>query len=145
MPYFTPSVFLRNKDVISPVSIIIVVVNENGNVMVHNHYLHKREIRSEICTWYILVIWNESLVSYCPCVTGHTVRMVDTKLAYRILRETCWVFSQPKSWGLSYDRFLKPFSVITSHIITRVYYCRVLSVWKKRSPTCGLFFRQLML
>jgi len=50
MPYFTPSVFLRNKDVISPVSIIIVVVNENGNVMVHNHYLHKREIRSEICT-----------------------------------------------------------------------------------------------
>jgi hypothetical protein len=47
--------------------------------------------------------------------------MVATKLAYRILWETCWVCSQLKSWGLSYDWFLKPFSVMTSLDITRVY------------------------
>jgi len=69
--------------------------------MVHNHYLYKREIRSEILTCYILVTGNASLLSYCPCVSGHMVRMVATKLAYRILRETCWVCSHPKSWGLS--------------------------------------------
>ena len=144
MPYLTPSVLLRNKDLISPVSIIVLVVvveNENGNVMVRNHYLHKRGIVSEILTWYILVIWNESLLSYCPCVTGHMVRMVDTKLAYRILRETCRVCSYPKSWEMSYDQFLKPFSVITPHI-TRVYYCHVLSVWETNSPACGCFFKQ---
>jgi len=52
MPHLIPSAFLRNKDLISPVSIVVVVVvvKENGDVMVHNHYLHKREIRSEILT-----------------------------------------------------------------------------------------------
>jgi hypothetical protein len=141
MPYLTPSV-LRNKDLIAPVSVVVAVVNKNRNVMVHNHYLHKREFRSEILALHILVIRNESLLSYCPCVTGHIVIMVDTKLAYRILQETFWVCSHPKSWGLSYDKFLKPFSVITSHNFTSVYYCRVLSVWKKKSPVCGRFFRQ---
>ena len=48
MPYLTPSVFLRSKDLISPVSIVVAIVNENGNLMVRNHYLHKREFRSEI-------------------------------------------------------------------------------------------------
>jgi hypothetical protein len=34
MLYLTPSAYLRNKDIISPVSIVVaVVVNENGNVM----------------------------------------------------------------------------------------------------------------
>jgi len=130
MPYLTSSIFLWVKDFISPVSMIVVVVNENGNLVVHNHYLHKIEIRSEILTWYVLVIWNESLLSYCPyctcSVTGRMVWMVDTKLEYRILQETHWVCSHPKPWGLSCDRFLKPFNVITSHL-TRVYYCHVLS------------------
>ena len=135
MPHLIPSAFLRNKDLISPVS-VVVVVKENGDV-VHNHYLHKREIRSEILTWYIFVTGNESLLSYCPYGSGHVVRMVYTKLAYRILRETCWICSYPKTWGLSYDQFLKPFCVITSHNTTRVYYYRVFKC--RENKICSMW------